>query len=447
MESLRVKSRRRGIIAQRPLLLKTHHTSRGTFAHRQRLKRSKASQDVSQETRAMEGENEYYYYYYYEGDEDEDVVRSSNPPSLTPSQNKEDAYYYYYYYEESTNGTNPVTSASSKNSEDYYYYYYYYNHSDDTTDSTAPSSTPSQLDEENYYYYYYDSEVDTNKTSSSPSKEDYYYYYDNINESESPSSTPSQLGEEYYYYYYPSDESNSSSLTPTEDEDYYYYYYNISESTQPSISPTRVSMLQHLSNSGLGNGCNEYLLSPTLKHIQTYDLAFTFMVETKATPNIEEAIAESVLQRVSELLLVCKDGKQEITKRSKGIFLIHFPPMGAFEKVADCMSSQEGRNCMIMQGQIFFASNRDMSQAERVKSYVAVASTIDTISHMSNLKDDVTIGKYLGPFLHIRDDNTIADQFMVLVSVIVSILLLAFSYRRYRQKNKHNHQRVVFPNS
>lgn len=444
------------------------------------------------------GETDYYYYYEYYDADDSSPSPSTAPtpapipaPTLAPipmivkEDNAENEYYYYYDDGDKTEPTKaPLLSTKSQpkekkgptdEEEKYYYYYEYDNEISEfptkTTstqeneeihsgkaDSSSPSSAP--LEEVEYYYYFYD-ETDSDSPSSAPSEdnEEYYYYYYNEADSNSPSIAPSEGAEEYYYVYYedetatdspssvPSDtaaeissqspseqvEDKTNNTIPTNETEYYYYYYEeneeASESPSPSMSPT-------LSKSvgSLECGCEDFLLSSSMKHdVYSDHLYFTFTLETTQDFKNLNIIAENIIESASSSLLICDSKQNKMPKRKKGIFVAHFPVEDPIFKVASCIPAvDDANNCLILKGKLFIASNKPIDNKEKEGAYAVLTDSINTLHSVETLKDHISVSKFLGPTFQMQQNN-IGDQ--VIFTILILSTVLGIVYAALKLKN------------
>lgn len=381
--------------------------------------------------KSLEGEGEvdedeeYYYYYYYDKKETGDDTLVETPANEVENNEENEYYYYYYYYNAS--GTEKGNNSTKGNNQ--------------VQDSTHPTASPT--DKEEYYYYYYEPDESKSPTAS-PTDEgvEYYYYYYNTTDDKSPTASPIDENVEYYYYYYNTTDDKSPTASPTDEgvEYYYYYYYDTTVSNSPSKAPTQKS---ESVNMAIGRGCQNYLLSPSMKNVFTFDVSFTFMIETSSNFGNNDIIAERIIENAAPSVLACKSEKQQLTKRERGIFLVHYAENEPIVDVVNCSPIVDKQNkCSILKGTLFLASNKVISDQDKQKSLSSLEMAINNLS----AENDVLFTKYLGPSIHDRQNN-LSDEIAVAFTILTSIAILLYLGNKYRQTSWNRYQRITFVNT
>lgn len=426
--------------------------SKSTNSINKKSKKQKMESPIRKEEKEDE---DYDYYYYWNDTEVTDVESNAVTMSIDGNNGGDDEEYYYYYYdvpdskveniqtieklknvEEKGNTLqyrNQLQDTNQQETEGEYYYYYYY----EEGDSSNQSSSEIEEDGDYYYYYYYDS----NSPSSTPSEEGeyYYYYYD----SNLPSAAPSEDGD-YYYYYYDVMDSNVPSSAPSEEEDYYYIYYDddAAESNAksdqiadpppqsiPVTEDTTGNPASIVGDSAITSACRNYLFSQSMKDVYTFDISFTFMVESISSFDFQGVLAQKIIDNASPSVLVCKDQVNGMSN-TRGIFLVHFPVRESVSKVADCVPViQNKHQCQILQGKLIFTSNKLISTAEKQNSYLSLERAIN---NLETLKDDIISVKYLGPSVQQRIHHG-GEHVAFVLSVLLTVGILALFGIKYRK--------------
>ncbi len=391
-------------------------------------KKKKMVQNDDLKSLEGDGEEEYYYYYYYDEKEtgDDNLVET---PTNEGGSNEENEYYYYYYYYYNTSDTGKGNNSTKGNNQ--------------VQDSTHPTASP--IEEEEYYYYYYEPNESKSPTASPTDEgvEYYYYYYYNTTDDKSPTVSPTDEGVEYYYYYYNTTDDKSPTASPTDEgvEYYYYYYYDTTESNPPSMAPTSKSESADIA---IGRGCQNYLLSPSMRNVFTFDVSFTFMIETSSNFGKNDIIAERIIERAAPSMLACKSEKQPLTKREKGVFLVHYAESEPIIDVVNCSPIVDKQNkCSILKGTLFLASNKVISDQDKQKSLSSLEMAINNLS----TENDVLFTKYLGPSIHDRQKNNLSDEIAVAFTILTSIAILLYLGNKYRQTSWNRYQRIAFVNT